>query len=121
MPNSIVSDRDIIFTSNLWQESFRLAQVQLRMSSAYHPQSDRQTERVNQCLETFLRCFVSVCPHKWHSWLALAEFWYNSSFHSAIGCSPFQALYGYAPRCFEVDSVETTAVGILISGCKTDS
>jgi hypothetical protein len=113
MPSSIISVRDRIFTSNLWQELFRLAKVQLRMSSAYHPQSDGQTECVNQCLDTFLRCFVSACPHKWHSWLALTEFWYNSNYHSTIVCSPFQALYGYAPRCFGVDSFETSAVGDL--------
>lgn len=68
------------------------------MSSAYHPQSDGQTERVNQCLETYLRCFVHSCPTKWSGWLPLAEYWYNTSLHSAIGCSPFEALYGHAPR-----------------------
>lgn len=54
MPLAIVSDRDRIFTSKVWQELFKLAKVDLRLSTSYHPQSDRQTERVNQCLETFL-------------------------------------------------------------------
>jgi transposase InsO family protein len=53
MPQSIVSDRDPVFTSNFWKELFSLAKVQLRLSTAYHPQSDGQTERVNQCVETF--------------------------------------------------------------------
>ena len=66
MPSALVSDRDKIFTSKLWTELFALAKVELRMSTAYHPQSDGQTERVNQCLETFLRCFVHACPHQWH-------------------------------------------------------
>jgi hypothetical protein len=61
---SIVSDRDRIFMSNSWKELFSLAQVKLSMSSAYHPQSDGPIERVNQCLETFLRCFVTTCPKK---------------------------------------------------------
>lgn len=70
----------------------------MRLSTAYHPQTDGQTERLNQCLETYLRCFVHTCPTKWKQWLSLAEFWYNSSIHSALGTTPFQALYGYSPR-----------------------
>ncbi|WVZ69477.1 hypothetical protein U9M48_018253 [Paspalum notatum var. saurae] len=65
MPQSIMSDRDRIFTSNLWRELFRLSGTKLCMSSSYHPQTDGQTERVNQCLETFLRCFVNACPTQW--------------------------------------------------------
>lgn len=76
--SSLISHRDHIFTSALWRELFSLASVQLRMSSAYHPQTDGQTERVNQCMETYLRCFVHACPTKWSSWLSLAEFWYNT-------------------------------------------
>ena len=55
-------------------------------------------ERVNQCLEMYLRCSVYDSPKKWHSWLSLAELWYNSSFHSSLNCSPFKALYGYEPN-----------------------
>ncbi|WVZ77708.1 hypothetical protein U9M48_025546 [Paspalum notatum var. saurae] len=98
LPESIVSDRDRVFTSLFWQELFRLAGVALRMSSSYHPQSDGQTERVNQCMETFLRCYVHACPAKWMDWLSLAEYWYNISLHSALGTSPFEALYGRPPR-----------------------
>ncbi|WVZ95539.1 LOW QUALITY PROTEIN: hypothetical protein U9M48_041292 [Paspalum notatum var. saurae] len=98
LPEQIVSDRDRIFTSALWKELFRLAGVQLNMSSAYHPQSDGQTERVNQCMETFLRCFVHACPSRWSDWIHLVEFWYNASHHSALGRSPFEVLYGRAPR-----------------------
>ncbi|CAO2151592.1 unnamed protein product [Urochloa humidicola] len=111
MPISIISDRDRIFNSKLWKELFGLAGVQLQMSSSYHPQSDGQTERANQTMETFLRCFVSACPSKWVQWIALAEFWYNSCQHSAIGRSPFEALYGYSPRHFGIsaaDAIQTT-------------
>lgn len=74
LPQSIISNRDRIFTSSFWQELFRLAGVTLRMSSAYHPQSDGQTERVNQCMETFLRCFLNAYPSKWLDWIYLAEY-----------------------------------------------
>jgi hypothetical protein len=95
---AIVSNRDNVFTSALWRELFAFADVQLRMSIAYHSHTDDQTERPNQCLETFLRYFISGCPKKWLSWLLLAE--YNSRYHSPFQHSPFEALYGYAPRYF---------------------
>jgi len=95
MPKTIVSDRDKIFTSTFWKELFCLLGTCLMFSSAYHPKTDGQTKRVNQCLEMYLRCVVYDTPKKWKSLLAQAEFWYNSSFHSSLGYSPFHALYGY--------------------------
>jgi hypothetical protein len=103
LPLAIVSDRNRIFTSQFWKTLFQLAGVSLNMSSAYHPQSDGQTERVNQCMETYLRCFVGACPHKWVQWIYLAEYWYNVSWHSVVSMSPFQLLYGYQPWHFGVD------------------
>ena len=107
LPTSIISDRDKIFTSQFWQALFKAAGTSLRLSSSYHPQTDGQTERVNQCLETFLRCFAHSCPSQCHRWLSLAEYWYNTSFHSALGKSPFEVLYGFPPRHMglDVDSV----------------
>lgn len=98
MPLVIVSDRDRVFTSQLWKCLFQLAGVQLHMSSSYHPQSDGQTERVNQCMETFIRCFVNACPSKWIEWLYLAEFWYNSSKHESLGFSPSRCSMDMCPN-----------------------
>jgi hypothetical protein len=108
LPVAIVSDRDRIFTSHFWTELFKLAEVKLYRSTAYHPQSDGQTERLNQCLETYLRCYVHACPGKWSQWLSSAEFWYNTCPHSTIGCTPFEALYGYPPRLLAVDPSAAT-------------
>lgn len=110
LPEAMVFDRDKVFTSHIWQELFRLLGIDLRMSSAYHPQTDGQTERVNQCLETYLRCFLHACPTRWSYWLSLAEYWYNTSFHSSLGKSPFMVLYGHEPRHFGVDISQSCQV-----------
>jgi hypothetical protein len=94
-PRSLVSDKDKVFTSNFWKALFSSLNTKLALTRAYHPQSDGQSERVNQCLEMYLRCAISDSPTQWKKWLPLAEFWYNSSYHSALKCSPFKALYGY--------------------------
>jgi hypothetical protein len=93
VPKSIVCDRDKVFTSDFWEELFQLLKTDMKLTSAYHPQSDGQTERVNQCLEMFLRCSVQAAPKQWTKWLSLAELWYNTTFHSSLNCSPFKALY----------------------------
>jgi hypothetical protein len=98
VPLSIVSDRDKVFTSNFWRELFTAVGTKLCYSTAYRPQTNGQSEWVNQCLEHYLSCAVHDCPGKWKRWLAMAEFWYNSSYHTSLGCSPFKALYGIDPN-----------------------
>ncbi|WVZ57697.1 LOW QUALITY PROTEIN: hypothetical protein U9M48_008050 [Paspalum notatum var. saurae] len=110
MPEAIISDRDRIFTSLLWQELFKLSGTKLHMSTAYHPQSDGQTERVNQCVEGFLRCFCQACPTQWSQWLVSAEFWYNTSLDSALKKSPFEVLYGHSSRHFGITCNDACSV-----------
>jgi hypothetical protein len=96
-PQEIVSDRDRIFTSTLYKQIFKALGVPLKFSTAYHPQTDGQTERVNQCLEAYLRSMVFQEPKQWTKWLATAEWWYNTSYHSSLKMTPFEALYHYPP------------------------
>ncbi|KAJ1407175.1 Ribonuclease H-like superfamily [Sesbania bispinosa] len=94
---SILSDIDPLFLSSFWRELFRLQGNTLKYNSAYHPETDGQTEVTNRSLEAYLCCFTSDHPRLWYKFLHLTEYWHNSSFHSAIGMSPFQGLYRRAP------------------------
>jgi hypothetical protein len=97
LPKSIILDQDKVFTSAFWKSLFELLNIKLQMSSAYHPQTDGQTRRINQYLEMYLRCYIASTPKQWVKWLPLVELWYNSSYHTALKCSPFKALYGVDP------------------------
>ncbi|XP_031257652.1 uncharacterized protein LOC116115659 [Pistacia vera] len=82
-PLSIISDRDRVFISHFWKELFKHSGTQLRMSSAYHPQTDGQSEVVNRCVETYLHCFVSSQPRQWPKWISWAKFWFNTTFNGS--------------------------------------
>ncbi|GJU05218.1 putative reverse transcriptase domain-containing protein [Tanacetum coccineum] len=94
VPVSIISDRDGQFTSRCWQTMQKALGTRLDMSTAYHPQTDGQSERTIQTLEDMLRACVIDFGGSWDVYLPLAEFSYNNSYHSSIRCAPFEALYG---------------------------
>ena len=94
VPASIVSDGDPRFTSYFWQAFQKALGTRMNMSTAYHPQTDGQSERTIQTLEDMLRAVVLDWGDSWEKHLPLVEFAYNNSFHTSIGMSPYEALYG---------------------------
>ncbi|KAI3675482.1 hypothetical protein L1987_85072 [Smallanthus sonchifolius] len=94
VPISIISDRDSRFTSRFWQSLQKALGTRLDMSTAYHPQTDGQSERTIQTLEDMLRACVVDFGNGWDAHLPLVEFSYNNSYHTSIKAAPFEALYG---------------------------
>ena len=88
-PNSIVSDRDPMFTGNVWRDLFKLARVKLCLSTTFHSQTDSQSEAVNKTIAMYLRCITSDSPHAWLEWLPWAEYHFNTSYHTALRTLPF--------------------------------
>jgi len=98
LPTEIISDMDAKFSGEFWESLCKLLGIKRKMSTAYHPQTDGQTERTNQVLEGYLRNFVNYDQDDWYQLLPLAEFAYNNSATNAHGMSPFFANYGYHPQ-----------------------
>jgi hypothetical protein len=94
IPKTIISDRESIFVARFWEQLHECLGTHLIQSSAYHPQTDGQTERVNQINEDMMRACVMMDGLKWDKHLPLAEFSYNNSYQENIKMSPFEALYG---------------------------
>ncbi|CAN6684103.1 unnamed protein product [Malus baccata var. baccata] len=97
VPRSIVSDRDARFTGRFWKELFKLLGSKLDFSTAFHPQTDGQTERVNALLETYLRHYVSANQRDWAKLLDAAQFSYNLQRSESTGKSPFELATGQQP------------------------
>ncbi|KAL4562985.1 hypothetical protein LXL04_027016 [Taraxacum kok-saghyz] len=114
IPKSILSDRDPLFLSKFWQEIFKMQGSELKVSSAYHPETDGQTEVVNRSLETYLRCFAADQPKTWACWIPWAEFWHNTTHHTSTNTTPFEIVYGrppptlfrYAPEEIKCEAVQ---------------
>ena len=90
----IISDHGTQFVARFWEQLQTALGTQLIRSSAYHPQTDGQTERVNQILEDILRACVIHYDKNWDKCLPLAEFSYNNSYQASLKMAPFEALYG---------------------------
>ena len=94
VPISIVSDRDPRFTSRFWESLQKALGTKLHFSTAFHPQTDGQSERTIQTLEEMLRACVIEFQGTWDKYIALMEFAYNNQYHSSIEMAPYEALYG---------------------------
>jgi hypothetical protein len=95
-----------------------MAGVTLRMSTAFHPQTDGQSEVVNKVIAMYLRCVTGDQPHAWVDWLSWAEYCYNTSFHTALRATPFEVVYGRPPPPllpYEPGSAKTEVVDTLLS------
>ena len=93
-----MSDRGLQFATELTKELNRMLGIQMKLSTAFHPQSDGQTEHMNQKLEQYLQFFVDHRQKDWPEWLASAEFAVNNKIHSTTKVSPFMANYGREVR-----------------------
>jgi hypothetical protein len=98
VPNEIISDRGPVFTSEYWNTFLGYIGTQRVLSTAYHPQTDGQTERTNAILKQYLRKFINHAQTNWSTLLDVAEFSYNNTYQSSIKTSPFNANYGFNPN-----------------------
>jgi hypothetical protein len=98
LSEKFISDRDSRFTSEFWKGVTELLGTQFCVSSSFHPQTDGQTERVNQTLEAYLRHCVSATLNDWDLLLSRAEFAHNNAFHGPVQATPFYLNHGRHPR-----------------------
>ena len=98
LPESVVSDRGPQFAAELTKELNRMLGIKTKLLTAFHPQTDGQTERMNQELEQYLQFFIEHRQKDWPEWLAMAEFAVNNKVHTATKVSPFMANYGREMR-----------------------
>ncbi|QRW23021.1 Retrotransposable element Tf2 protein [Rhizoctonia solani] len=97
MLEKTISNRGRVFNNKFLQALYKCLGIDPHFSLAYHPQSNRQTERVNPSIKHFLRAYSGINQRDWTRWLPMAEFAYNNAVHSSMGKTPFKALYGWEP------------------------
>ncbi|MBW0566732.1 hypothetical protein O181_106447 [Austropuccinia psidii MF-1] len=113
LPSSIVSDRGSFFVSSCWTQLCQKLKISRDLSASFHPETDGQTERINQILEENLWMYVSYHQDDWHTWIPLAEFAYNNAEHSSTKQSPFFTIYGRNPSFDSIHISQDTPAGKL--------
>ena len=97
LPSTLISDRDVRFVSELWKLFCERFKIKRALSSAWHPQSDGQTERAHRTLEQILRCYIQSDEQQWENLLPAAELAYNCTVHNSTGLTPFEVMIGENP------------------------
>ena len=92
IPRKIIHDRGPQFESRFMKDFYKLVGIEGNPSTPYHPQTDGQTERINQEIEQYLRVFINHHQSNWSEWLSLAEFSYNTKVKTSLGHSPFSSI-----------------------------
>jgi len=108
LPSSVVSDRGSVFASNFLGELYRLLGVKRKMSTAFHPQTDGQTERLNHEINQYLRTYVNDRQNEWAKWIKIAQFVWNNTISEVTTDSPFGITQSYSPH-MGVEPAETVA------------
>ncbi|GMI83362.1 hypothetical protein HRI_002005500 [Hibiscus trionum] len=93
----VIIDKYTKYASLFWKELMKQAGTSTHYSTTYHPETDGHSERLNQCLEQYLRSMCFLKSNAWTKYLPQAEWWYNTNYRKAIEITPFEALYGYKP------------------------
>ncbi|MBW0593625.1 hypothetical protein O181_133340 [Austropuccinia psidii MF-1] len=119
LPSSIVSDKGLLFVSSFWTNLCQQLKISRDLSTAYHPETDGQTERVNEIPEQYLWMYVSYHQDDWNTWLPLAEFSYNNSDYSSTKQSPFFTVYGRDPQCDSVHITQDNPAGKVSTKIQT--
>lgn len=115
IPRSIISDRDKLFTSNFWETFTAQLGIERKLSTAYHPETDGQTERTNRTLKQYLRTYCNYQQNNWVSLLPMAQVAYNNKKSETTGVTPFYAYHGKHPNLFERNFPNTKAEAALRS------
>ncbi len=107
LPKKIISDRDTIFMSKFWTTLFKLLGTKLSPSTAYHPQTDGQSEIANRKIEEMIRAFANFRKNNWDEHLVDFEVAYNSAIHSTTLCTPFYLNYGINPKTIPLETLSS--------------
>ena len=105
LPNSIVSDSGLLFTSKFWSSLYYFLGIKRRLSTTFHPQTDKQAGRQNSTMEAYLQAFINFKQNDWARLLPMTEFAYNNAKNASTGHTPLKLNFGHHPRMSYEDNI----------------